>query len=374
MNREEIFNITTRRSLRPVIKWLDDPSISEILINGPQDIYIERNGLLEKTGASFDDEESLNTAARNIAQYVNKRITPQTARLDARLPDGSRVHMVFPRCARIGVCLAIRKFGRQAFSLDYLVKAGSLVAAAREYIELMVALGRNLIVSGGTGTGKTSLLNAISAVIPSNERIIVIEDSAELQFQQPHVVSLETAPADHHGAGAVTIRDLFHSALRMRPDRIIIGECRGGEALDLIQAMTSGHGGSMSTLHANNGRDALNRLETMALMSGVDLPLAALRAQVSSAIEVIVQTTRLADGRRMVTEISEVGSLTSHGQYTVTPIFSFSPQAEKETPVLTWTGITSTHGPMLDLKQLRAKVELTARIFAPVNQSQATGR
>lgn len=374
MNREEIFNITTRRSLRPVIQWLDDPSISEILINGPQDIYIERNGLLEKTGASFDDEESLNTAARNIAQYVNKRITPQTARLDARLPDGSRVHMVFPRCARIGVCLAIRKFGRQAFSLDYLVKAGSLVAAAREYIELMVALGRNLIVSGGTGTGKTSLLNAISAVIPSNERIIVIEDSAELQFQQPHVVSLETAPADHHGAGAVTIRDLFHSALRMRPDRIIIGECRGGEALDLIQAMTSGHGGSMSTLHANNGRDALNRLETMALMSGVDLPLAALRAQVSSAIEVIVQTTRLADGRRMVTEISEVGSLTSHGQYTVTPIFSFSPQAEKETPVLTWTGITSTHGPMLDLKQLRAKVELTARIFAPVNQSQATGR
>ena len=152
MNREEIFNVTTRRSLRPVIQWLDDPSISEILINGPQDIYIERNGLLEKTGASFDDEESLNTAARNIAQYVNKRITPQTARLDARLPDGSRVHMVFPRCARIGVCLAIRKFGRQAFSLDYLVKAGSLVAAAREYIELMVALGRNLIVSGGTGT------------------------------------------------------------------------------------------------------------------------------------------------------------------------------------------------------------------------------
>jgi len=374
MNREEIFNITTRRSLKPVIQWLDDPSISEILINGPHDIYIERNGLLEKTGACFDDEESLNTAARNIAQYVNKRITPQTARLDARLPDGSRVHMVFPRCARIGVCLAIRKFGRQAFSLDYLVKAGSLVAAAREYIELMVALGRNLIVSGGTGTGKTSLLNAISAVIPSNERIIVIEDSAELQFQQPHVVSLETAPADHHGAGAVTIRDLFHSALRMRPDRIIIGECRGGEALDLIQAMTSGHGGSMSTLHANNGRDALNRLETMALMSGVDLPLAALRAQVSSAIEVIVQTTRLADGRRMVTEISEVGSLNSNGQYTVTPIFSFSPQAETGTPVLAWTGTTSIHGPMLDLKQLRAKVELTARIFATVNQSEATGR
>ena len=363
MNREEIFNVTTRRSLRPVIQWLDDPSISEILINGPQDIYIERNGLLEKTGASFDDEESLNTAARNIAQYVNKRITPQTARLDARLPDGSRVHMVFPRCARIGVCLAIRKFGRQAFSLDYLVKSGSLLAAAREYIQLMVALGRNLIVSGGTGTGKTSLLNAISAMIPSNERIIVIEDSSELQFQQPHVVSLETAPADRHGTGAVTIRDLFHSALRMRPDRIIIGECRGGEALDLIQAMTSGHGGSMSTLHANNGRDALNRLETMALMSGVDLPLAALRAQVSSAIEVIVQTTRLSDGQRMVSEISEVGSLTSNGEYTLKPIFSLSQQDETGTPVLAWTGSTSIHGPMLNLKQLRAMVNLTSQIF-----------
>ena len=181
MNREDIFGITTRRSLKPVLEWIDDPTVSEIMINGPFEIYIERAGLIEKTPAKFDDEESLASAARNIAQYTNKRITPLTARLDSRLPDGSRVHMVFPRCSRAGISMAIRKFSKQSFSLDSLVSRGSLTEMAREYIEIVVGLGRNLVVSGGTGTGKTSLLNAISAMIPSNERILVIEDSSELQ-------------------------------------------------------------------------------------------------------------------------------------------------------------------------------------------------
>ena len=374
MDREDIFRITTRRSLRPVIEWLDDPTVSEIMINGHSEIYIERAGMIEKTSARFDDEESLGAAARNIAQYTNKRITPTTARLDSRLPDGSRVHMVFPRCSRMGICIAIRKFSRQALTLDILTRSGSLTMEAREYLETVVGLGRNMIISGGTGTGKTSLLNAISAMIPANERIIVIEDSSELQLQQPHVVCLETASADRNGEGQVTIRDLFHSALRMRPDRIVIGECRGGEALDLIQAMTSGHGGSMSTLHANNGRDALSRLETLALMSGVELPLSALRAQISSAIEVIVQTSRLANGRRMVTEISEVSQLNINGSYTVRPIFEASTLNQRDELALSWTGSVSEFGHLLARHGLDQGLELTHSIFSqakPVNSGEA---
>ena len=367
MNRDELFNVTTRKFLAPVAAFLDDPSISEIMINGPNEVYIERAGRIErKDDIIFDDEETLHAAARNIAQYTNKRVDQLTARFDSRLPDGSRVHVVMPRCSRRGLCIAIRKFAKATFTLDGFVERGSLTPQAKEYLELVVDLERNLIISGGTGTGKTSFLNAISEKIPEGERILVIEDSSELQLQQPHVLPFETAAADRHGYGAVTIRDLFHSALRMRPDRIIIGECRGGEALDLIQAMTSGHGGSMSTLHANTAKDALHRLETMALMSGVEIPLTALRAQVASAVDVVVQLTRMNDGRRMVTEISEVGALSTDWQYDVTSIFELADRrnVKKGKMELVWTGNKSEFAKALKEKGLTDKVNLTEPLFS----------
>jgi pilus assembly protein CpaF len=370
MDRDAIFNVTLRRFLEPVGEYLDDDRVSEIMINGVDEIYIERHGKIEKTGARFEDDEKLLAAARNIAQYTNKRITPLTTRFDSRLPDGSRVHVVMPRCSRKGLCVSIRKFRRVKFSLEDLVEAELLTPEAKEYIELIVALERNLLVSGGTGSGKTSLLNSISGKIPETERVIVIEDSTELQLQQPHVLSFETAWPDRHGQGAVNIRDLFHSALRMRPDRIIIGECRGGEALDLIQAMTSGHGGSMSTLHANTPLDALNRLETMALMSAVNIPLTALRSQIVSAIDVIIQISRLNDGRRMVTEICEVDALSTENRYQVNQIFgcvkSVSAGAKNTTVNLSWSGRQSAFGDRLKLLGIGAGAELTRKIFFPV--------
>lgn len=366
MDRDAVFAVTIRKFLSPVVMFLDDPSVSEIMINGPNEVYIERNGKVEDAEVAFDDEELLHAAARNLAQYTNKRVDHLTARFDSRLTDGSRVHVVMPRCSRKGLCIAIRKFPKTSFTLEGLVERGSLTPQAREYIELVVELEKNLIVSGGTGTGKTSFLNAVSAVIPESERILVIEDSSELRLHQDHVLPFETAAADRHGQGAVTIRDLFHSALRMRPDRIIIGECRGGEALDLIQAMTSGHGGSMSTLHANTARDALHRLETMALMSGVEIPLAALRAQVASAIDVVVQLTRMRDGQRIVTEICEVGTLSLKGRYQVSPIFELTDDRNLETAALdlTWTGTKSSFTKSLREKGLKKRLSLTSELFS----------
>jgi len=369
VDREAVFKVTLNKFLQPVATYIEDGTVSEIMINGPHEVYVERAGRIEKTPVTFDDEELLLAAARNIAQYTNKRVTPQTSRFDSRLPDGSRVHVVMPRCSRKGLCISIRKFSRKSFTLEGLVESGSVSPEAKEYIEVVVDLERNIIVSGGTGSGKTSLLNAISAKIPPTERIIVIEDSSELQLQQPHVLSFETAAADRHGQGAVSIRDLFHSALRMRPDRIVIGECRGGEALDLIQAMTSGHGGSMSTLHANTATDALNRLETMMLMSGIEMPLGALRAQVASAIDLVIQLNRLNDGRRVVTEVSEVGPLTPQGQYQVTRIFEMVDDTQKGAGLpstrLRWTGEPSAFSAFVREKGLTDKVRLTKKVFFP---------
>jgi pilus assembly protein CpaF len=372
MDRDAIFNVTLKRFLEPVGEYLDDDRVSEIMINGVDEIYIERHGMIEKTDACFEDDEKLHAAARNIAQYTNKRITPLTTRFDSRLPDGSRVHVVMPRCSRKGICISIRKFRRAKFSLEDLVETELLTPEAKEYIEIVVALERNLLVSGGTGSGKTTLLNSISGKIPETERVIVIEDSSELQLQQPHVLSFETAWPDRHGQGTVGIRDLFHSALRMRPDRIIIGECRGGEALDLIQAMTSGHGGSMSTLHANTPLDALNRLETMALMSAVNIPLIALRSQIVSAIDVIIQVSRLNDGRRMVTEICEVDALSTENRYRVNQIFgcveSVSDGAKNTTVKLSWSGRQSVFGDRIKLLGIAKSAELTRKIFLPVEK------
>jgi pilus assembly protein CpaF len=364
MERKEVFRATIAHFLAPVREYLDDPTVSEVMINGPYEVYVERGGRLTLTSAQFEDEEALLSAARNIAQFTNKRVTAETARFDSRLPDGSRVHVVMPRCSQKGLCIAIRKFSKASFTLEGLVERGAFSEQVKEYIEIVVELEKNLVVSGGTGTGKTSLLNAISGKIPPTERIIVIEDSSELQLQQPHVLAFETAMPDRHGRGAVTIRDLFHSALRMRPDRIVIGECRGGEALDLIQAMTSGHGGSMSTLHANSTADALNRLETMALMSGIEMPLTALRAQVASAIDVVVQLTRLNDGRRVLTEVAEVARLSQSGQYQVTNVFEFLVDGDNSAGTTAWTGAKSAFSRDVIQKGLAEHVILTRDIFA----------
>ena len=372
MQREEIFNITLNKFLSPIEEFLSDPDINEIMINGTEEIYIEKKGQIKKTDVAFYDENLLISLARNIAQYSNKRITDITSRFDSRLPDGSRVHVIMPRCSRKGVCISIRRFPEQNFNLEGLVKAkdgkaASITNEAKEYIETIVALEKNLIVSGGTGTGKTSFLNAVSLKIPETERIIVIEDSSELRLQQPHVLPLETVMPDRKGEGATSIRDLLHSALRMRPDRIVIGECRGGEALDLIQAMNTGHGGSLSTLHANTASDALNRLETMALMSGIEIPLSALRNQIASAIKVVIQLTRLDKGDRVVEEIAEVGEIDSDGEYTITNIFKRDKKEDQGFSVqkLYWTGEKSRFSKELNRNSLlREKINLTKEIFS----------
>ena len=320
---KEIFEQSIRRYFEPIIPYLEDDSVSEIMINGPDDIWIEVKGKLHQTDARFVVEDDLISGVKNIAQYVGKTLNELNPRMDARLPDGSRVHVVLPPCARNGVTVAIRRFGKFSLTMEKLISYGSITPVAAKFIDICVQMERNLIVAGGTGSGKTSLLNCISTLIDPHERIVVIEDSTELQLQQPHVVMLEARGPDAKGRGRVEIGDLFHSAMRLRPDRIVIGEIRGGEALSLLQAMTSGHGGSMSTTHATYPDDTLRRLETMAMMSDVNMPLSALRSQVASAIQLIVQTSRFNDGSRKLTHIAECLGLSENGEYKIYPIFEF---------------------------------------------------
>jgi pilus assembly protein CpaF len=320
---KEIFEQSIRRYFRVITPYLDDPSVSEVMINGPDDIWIEVKGKLRQTEAKFDNEDDLMGGVKNIAQYVGKVLNELNPRLDARLPDGSRVHVVLPPCARNGVSVAIRRFGKFTLTLDNLISFGSVTPEAAEFIRICVETQRNIIVAGGTGSGKTSLLNVVSSLISPDERIIVIEDSTELQLQQPHVLMLEARGPDNKGRGKVEIGDLFHSAMRLRPDRIVIGEIRGGEALTLLQAMTSGHGGTMSTTHATYPDDTLRRLETMAMMSEVEMPLMALRSQVASAVQIIIQTSRFNDGSRKLTHVAEVLGLDTNGEYKILPLFTF---------------------------------------------------
>jgi pilus assembly protein CpaF len=321
------YEISLRYLLDPILPFLEAQSdITEIMINGPGEIYVERRGQIEKTDARFADEESLLAAITNIAQFAGRQVRTEEPRFDARLPQGHRVHVVLPPLCRNGISVTIRKHAKGSLSLEDLLAKGSLSPEAAKYLSKCIRQQRNLIVSGGTGTGKTTLLNALSALIPPGERIVVIEDSAELQIQQQHVLSLETRPPDRKGRGAVTIRDLLHSALRMRPDRIIIGECRGGEAFDLLQAMNTGHAGSMSTVHANTPREALKRLETLALLSGVEVPLRFLRAQVAAAIHVVVQLQRLA-GQRFVYSIAACKELDTAGDYCTIDLYTWDHRA-----------------------------------------------
>ncbi len=303
---KEVFNETIMQFLAPVRQYLEDPTVSEIMINGPNQIYIERKGKLELVPAKFESIEALTAALRNMAQYVGKHIDEYKPILEGRLPDGSRVEAVLPPAAPDGPHVAIRRFFKETLTVEKLIGFGAMPEDAAVALHAFVASKLNVLVAGGTGSGKTSMLNALSSFIPEGERVVILEDSRELQLQRDHVVQLEARPADPKGRGQVTIRDLFRATLRMRPDRIVVGEIRGGEALDLIQAMTSGHGGCLSTLHATYPKDTLARLETMAMMSDVQMPLFALRVQLGSAVNMIVQTGRLQDGSRKITHITEV--------------------------------------------------------------------
>ncbi len=312
--------------LEPVRIYLEDDSVSEILINGPQAIYIERKGKLEKVPAAFPSEAALKAAAVNIAKSVGRILDDEYPRLDARLPDGSRVHAMIPPLTRCGTVVAIRKFSKDMLTVEKLLSYGSCSESMMRLIETMVKLHKNLIVSGATSSGKTSILNLLSGFISPNERIILIEDASELQLRQPHVVPCETRKPDKNGKGEVTIRDLIHSALRLRPDRLVIGEIRGAEALDLLQAMNTGHSGSMSTIHANSPLDALYRLETCSLFSGLDIPISALRSQIASAVNGIVHTARLPDGSRKIVAVSEVLPL-QNGEYRVQTLMQWKTHA-----------------------------------------------
>jgi pilus assembly protein CpaF len=292
--------------LGPLEPLLADPTISDILVNSYSNIYIERRGKLEKTSITFKDDEHLMRVIERIVSTVGRRIDEAQPMVDARLPDGSRVNAIIPPLAIDGPTLSIRRFGTDPLTMVSLIGNGALTKEIAILFEMCVKARLNIIISGGTGAGKTTLLNALSAYIPSDERIVTIEDSAELQLQQPHIVRLETRPPNIEGKGEVTQRDLVRNALRMRPDRIVIGEVRGGEAIDMLQAMNTGHDGSLTTIHANTPRDALGRLETMIQMTGMRLSDRAMRQQISSAVDLVIQVARLTDGTRRVTSISEI--------------------------------------------------------------------
>ena len=317
-----MFSESLRAFLKPVVGFLDDPDVSEILINGHREVWVERRGKLYRTDATFT-EEGLLAAARNMAQYVGRPLTDERPRLDARLPDGSRIHVVLPPVARRGTTISIRKFFAEKLTVGKLVELGSMTPRLARLLEACVGLRLNIVVSGGTGSGKTSLLNVLSQFIAPDERILTIEDSAELQLTQPHIVSFESRPADRLGKGQVDIGDLLHSALRLRPDRIVVGEVRGGECFYLLQAMNTGHGGTLTTAHANTPVDTLRRLESLCLLSGVELPLIAVRAQVASAVHLLVCCERFADGSRKVTHVSEVLPLDERGEYRVQDLWRY---------------------------------------------------
>jgi pilus assembly protein CpaF len=292
--------------LGPLEPLLADPTISDILVNSPRTIYIERNGKLEITDVAFKDDEHLMRVIERIVSTVGRRIDESSPMVDARLKDGSRVNAIIPPLSIDGAILSIRRFGTTPLTMDGLIEKKALTKDIADMLHMCVSARLNTMISGGTGAGKTTLLNALSASIPDDERIVTIEDSAELQLQQPHVVRLETRPPNIEGRGEVTQRDLVRNALRMRPDRIVIGEVRGGEAIDMLQAMNTGHDGSLTTVHANTPRDALSRLETMIQMTGMRLSERAMRQQIAAAIDLVLQVARLSDGSRRVTSISEI--------------------------------------------------------------------
>jgi len=308
--------------LGPLEDLLADPEITEIMVNGPNQVYVEKKGKLVLTDRSFMDDDSVLAVIERIVAPIGRRIDESQPYVDARLPDGSRVNAIIHPLSLVGPCLTIRKFSKTPFTGEDLIRFGTLSPAILEFARVCVRLRKNIIVSGGTGSGKTTLLNVLSSYLPPDERIITIEDAAELQLKQTHVVRLEARPPNIEGKGAITIRDLVRNALRMRPDRIVVGECRGGEALDMLQAMNTGHDGSLTTIHANSPRDVISRLETMVLMSGMDLPVRAIREQIAAAIHLIIHTARMGDGSRKVTRVAEIVGLEGD-QITMQDLFEY---------------------------------------------------
>lgn len=317
----------------PIEVLLSDESISEIMVNGPDKVFVERKGRLTLTNVTFDSSQHVMKVIDRIVSPLGRRVDESSPYVDARLPDGSRVNAIIPPLALNGPTLTIRKFEKDPLTIDDLVRFGSMTNETAEFLKACVMSRLNIIVSGGTGSGKTTLLNVLSAFIPTDERIITVENAAELQLGQEHVVTLESRPPNIEGKGEVTIQDLVINTLRMRPDRVVVGECRGGETLDMLQAMNTGHDGSLTTAHANTPRDMLSRLETMCLMSGMDLPVRAIREQIASAVDLIIQQSRLRDGSRRVINITEVQGM--EGEVVVmSDIFSFEQQGIENDKVI----------------------------------------
>ena len=309
--------------LGPLERLIADETVTEIMVVDPQTIYVEKSGKMYRTDLQFTDDESARAIIERIVTPLGRRIDESTPLVDARLKDGSRVNAIIRPLAINGACITIRKFRKSPILMSDLVSYGSLTSDMARFLQRSVHVRRNVVISGGTGSGKTTLLNTLSASIPSAERIVTIEDAAELRLEQPHVVSLETRPPNMEGRGEYSIRDLVKNALRMRPDRIVVGECRGGEALDMLQAMNTGHEGSMTTTHANSPREAVKRLETLCLMSGLDLPARAIREQIATSVHLVLQQSRFSDGSRRVTAITEVAGLDDNGEIVLNDIFAY---------------------------------------------------
>jgi pilus assembly protein CpaF len=351
----------------PIQPLLDDPEVSEVMVNGAKKVYVEKKGQLIRTEVTFDDDAHVLRIIERIIAPLGRRVDADHPTVDGRLPDGSRVNAVVPLVAIDGPSITIRKFRKDKLSVGKLIEQGSLTQGMADFLKACVLARLNIVISGGTGSGKTTLLNALSGFIPENERILTIEDAAELQLEQDHVLRLETKPANYAGENAVTIRELVRNALRMRPDRIIVGECRGGEALDMLQAMNTGHDGSLTTLHANSPRDALSRLETMVLMAGMELPLKVVRQQISSAVDLIAQQTRLRDGVRRVTAITEVAGM--EGDIIVmTDIFKFEQtglgEGGKVLGELKATGMRPAFSPRLEAAGFKLNADLFVNTLA----------
>ncbi len=349
--------------LGPIQQFMRDPMISDILVNGAKQVYIERFGKLEMTDTTFRDDQHVMQIIERIVSQVGRHIDESSPMVDARLEDGSRVNAIIPPLALDGPMLSIRRFGTRTFDMEDLLEFGTLTRPIAEFLQGAVRARVNILISGGTGSGKTTLLNALSAFVPADERIVTIEDSAELQLLQPHVVRLETRPPNIEGRGRVTQRDLVRNALRMRPDRIIVGEVRGDEALDMMQAMNTGHDGSITTMHANSTRDALSRLETLVMLSGFQIPDRAIREQVASALELLVHVSRMSDGTRRLTNVSEVVGMEGD-VVTTQDIFAFHKQGVGEDGKVLGRHLALGVRPVLMERLKTAGVHLDPEMFA----------
>jgi pilus assembly protein CpaF len=347
--------------LGPLQPLLEDDTISEIMVNGPKNIYIERKGKLHRVPITFENNDHVMRIIERIVAPLGRRIDESSPYVDARLKDGSRVNAVIPPISLVGPVLTIRKFSKNPITIDQLIQFGSITAEAVQFLKACVEARLNIVVSGGTGSGKTTLLNILSSFIPADERILTIENAAELQLRQEHVVTLESRPPNIEGRGEVTIRDLVINALRMRPERIIVGECRGGETLDMLQAMNTGHDGSMTTAHANTPRDAISRIETMCLMAGLDLPVRAIREQIAGAVDLICQQERMRDGSRKVTTITEISGMEGD-VITMTDIFVFEQLGMEEGKIKGGTRPTGLRPKFMD-KIEAAGIHLPPSIF-----------